>query len=157
MKLNTILLGVSLVTIVFLIFYINRNVPMQPVFVNITDPSPIMDARPSIFSSEVPPPEYRPAPVRQWKPPRPQQMGLLTSNEGDIKPLFGRASNTHRDRWHYWTTTDGNNLYPLPIQVDGRECEDDIGCNELFGGEKINIFGNDAEYKPKLYRVDDYF
>jgi hypothetical protein len=84
-------------------------------------------------------------------------MGLLTSDEGDVKPLYGRASRTHRDRWHYWTTTDGENLYSLPIEVNGRACEEGVGCNELFGNEDVSILGSENAYKPKLYRVDDYF
>ena len=160
MQLNLALLIISILGVAVLIMYIHRTVPLPNIVIEMPQmehPAPILDARPSVYSARIPPPEYRPAPIREWKPSSPQQMGLLTSDEGDVKPLFGRVSRTHRDRWHYWTTTGGNNLYSLPVEVDGRKCEDDVGCNELFGSENVNILGSESEYKPTLYKVDNYF
>jgi len=160
MKINSLLLVLAIIGILISILYINRTFPLERTTITIEvkpESVPVLDARPSVYAERIPPPEYRPAPVREWKPPTPQQLGLLTDGNGDIKPLYGRASRTHRDRWHYWTTTGGENLYPLPIEVEGRSCEEDIGCQELFGNEQINILGKENLYKPTLYRVDDYF
>jgi hypothetical protein len=101
------------------------------------------------------PREYRPPPVREWKPGHSQQMGLLTSETGNIRPLYGRASQTNRDRWHYWTTTGGKNLYPLPVEVNGRACEEDIGCSEIYGSETVRVHGADEDFKAKLYNVNN--
>ena len=162
MKANSLLLALAIIGILISILYIHRTFPLERTTITVevepeSMPVPVLDARPSVYSERIPPPEYRPAPVREWKPTVPHQMGLLTDDNGDIKPLYGRASRTHRDRWHYWTTTGGENLYPLPIEVEGRSCEEDIGCQELFGNEQINILGKENLYKPTLYRVDDYF
>lgn len=187
MKFNTILLTVSILTLVASIIYLHVRVPITSVVAlevsaleaDIQEPSvvdyrpsvygerirspgphrPPMDANPATFYENAPPREYRPAPVREWKPPaeQSQQMGLLVAEDGEMRPLYGRASKTHRDRWNYWTTSGGENLYSVPIEVDGRACEEDIGCQELYGNEEVTVTGSDTVYKPKLYRVDNYF
>jgi hypothetical protein len=157
---NMVLLVTSMIIIAILIMYIHHTMPTADIVIEVPQVeqlAPILDARPSVYAERIPPPEYRPAPIREWKPPVPQQMGLLTSEGGDVKPLYGRASRTNRDRWHYWTTTGGENLYSLPVEVDGRKCEDDVGCNELFGNEQVSILGSEDQYKPTLYRVDNFF
>lgn len=100
-----------------------------------------------------PGPEYRDPPVRTWKPPRYQQMGVLTNDEGKILPLYGKETNGHRNRYHYHTVTPGNQAYALPVMSgDGRDCQDDIGCEELYGKEDLRVVGIDGNFKPHLYK-----
>jgi hypothetical protein len=38
-----------------------------------------------------------------------------------------------------------------------RDCMDDIGCQEIYGNETINILGQSGDYSAKLYRTDNFF
>lgn len=86
-----------------------------------------------------------------------QQVGILTSNDSDsgeptILPLFSKRANNHRDRWNYYTTTDKNTMLRLPIRHDNMNCDDDIGCNEIYDGNTLYI----EMYKGKTFTVTIY-
>ena len=72
-----------------------------------------------------------------------QQIGILTANEFDkdpiVLPLFARKVFHHKDRWQYFTATDKNNMMRLPIKIGNTNCEDDIGCFEIYDGDKIIV------------------
>lgn len=72
-----------------------------------------------------------------------QQIGILTSNETDkepiVLPLFGRKVGNRSDRWQYYTATDKNNMMRLPIRYENKECEDEVGCRELYSNDKISV------------------
>jgi hypothetical protein len=97
-------------------------------------------------------PEYRQPPYKQYKPPNYQQMGILTNDEdGSVIPLYGRESYGYRDRYNYYTTTTGNQVYSLPLTYQDRDCTEDMGCQEFYGNEVVNVLGKD--YKTKMYRT----
>jgi hypothetical protein len=84
-----------------------------------------------------------------------QQVGILTSNdekEPIILPLFSKRANNHRDRWNYYTTTDKNTMLRLPISYNNMNCDDDIGCNEIYDGNTLNI----EMYKGKTFTATIY-
>ena len=85
-----------------------------------------------------------------------QQIGILTAEETDkepiILPLYGRNIQNRSDRWQYYTATDKNNMMRLPLYYQGRDCEDDVGCNELYTGDQINI----DIYKDRVFTVTVY-
>ena len=87
-----------------------------------------------------------------------QQVGILTSNdsggsnEPTILPLFSKRANNHRDRWNYYTTTDKNTMLRLPIRHDNMNCDDDIGCNEIYDGNTLYI----EMYKGKTFTATIY-
>ena len=101
-------------------------------------------------------PEFRGPPIKQYKPKRFQQMGLLLGDDGDTRPLYGRESRTHRDRYHYYTTTGGEQIYSLPISFDGRDCSEDIGCPEFYGNESVSVTGSDGTYSTNIYRTENF-
>lgn len=106
---------------------------------------------------EVRPPEYRGPPIKKYKPGHFQQIGILTNETGETLPLYGREVRNRRDRYHYHTTTQGDQVYPIPVSIDGRECTEDIGCPELYGGETVTVFGKDTPFTVKTYRTDNFF
>lgn len=101
--------------------------------------------------------EYRGPPIKQYKPGHMQQMGILLNAEGETLPLYGKEVRGRRDRYHYYTTTGGENLYPIPVSHDGRDCVDDIGCQELYGNEAVSVTGKNGSFDVKMYRTDDFF
>ena len=101
-------------------------------------------------------PEYRGPPFHNYKPPDYQQMGVLTGNGGEILPLYGKASSTYRDRYNYYSSTPGQQIYPLPISIGDRDCTEDIGCNELYGNEQVNVTGIAGTFNVNPYRTKTF-
>ena len=101
-------------------------------------------------------PEFREAPIKQYKPGHMQQMGILVG-DGETLPLYGKEVRGRRDRYHYYTTTGGENLYPLPVSHNARDCMEDIGCEELYGNEPVSVTGKTGSYSVNMYRTDDFF
>lgn len=102
---------------------------------------------------KTPVPEYRPPPYKTYKPPTYQQMGLLLGEDGSTLPLWGRQTWGYKDRYNYYSTTPGDQLYPLPITHQNRDCTEDIGCQELYGGEQVDVFSKNVPYTTKIYRT----
>jgi hypothetical protein len=102
-------------------------------------------------------PEFRRAPVKQYRPGRSHQMGVLTDDAGTTLPLYGKTVRGHRDRFHYWTTTGVTNLFSVPITHNDRDCVDDIGCPEFYGNETVSVLGKTGSFTVNLYRTDDFF
>lgn len=102
-------------------------------------------------------PEYRNPPIKQYKPQKTQQMGILLGENDETLPLYGKEVRGRRDRYHYYTTTPGDQIYSLPITHDGRDCMDDIGCPEFYGNESVNVMGKNSSFQAKLYRTEHFF
>lgn len=97
-----------------------------------------------------------------------QQIGILTSKETEyepiVLPLIAKKLRNNRDRWHYYTATDKNNMMRLPIVHENMDCDDSIGCKEIYDGDKIivDIYQNriftDTIYKNRApqYFSDQY-
>jgi hypothetical protein len=88
-----------------------------------------------------------------------QQIGILTSNETDkepiVLPLFSRRLHNHKERWNYYTATDKNNMMRLPIVFQNMNCEDDIGCREIYDGDKLNIeIYQGREFTATIYKIE---
>jgi len=137
---------VLLLVATFLILYQPKPLVFQ------STPQPIVIASPPPQR----PPEFRGPPLKRYKPGRFQQMGLLKSDEGEMLPLYGRESRTHRDRYHYYTTTSGDQIFPLNITVGDRDCSEDVGCQELYGNETVNVNGKDVGYSVDIYRTENF-
>lgn len=142
-------LAVSMLVLVSgILFYVTSQTPQTPQ----TPPTP----QPIIIQPPRMSPEFRNAPIKKYKPGHTQQMGIITGG-GETLPLFGKAVRGRRDRFHYYTTTGGDNLYPLPITYNGRDCIEDIGCEELYGNETVSVTGKTGSFNVNLYRTDNFF
>jgi|TARA_B110000444_G_scaffold45999_1_gene41934 hypothetical protein len=153
-KNKTQLMALALVVLAGVVIYLYKNPKVIKVPVNVPMMMPRFMQRP-----ERPPqsPEFREPPIKQYKPGHMQQMGVLTGDGDETLPLYGKEVRGRRDRYHYYTTTGGENLYPLPINHDGRDCVDDIGCQELYGNESVNVTGKTGSFNVNLYRTDNFF
>lgn len=83
-----------------------------------------------------------------------QSMGVITMEDGKILPLYGRRTASRSDRFQYYTRTDTYNPVQLPIKHNRRDCQDDIGCEELFDRENITITPTNQSGKVSIYRFD---
>jgi len=154
-KTKTQLLWGALVVLVLVVLYMYQNPKVVEVPVGV----PVMPVPPRPMVSQERPrsPEFREAPIKQYKPGHMQQMGILIGEGDETLPLYGKEVRGRRDRYHYYTTTGGENLYPLPVSHDSRDCMDDIGCQELYGNESVSVTGKTGSFNVNLYRTDDFF
>jgi hypothetical protein len=89
----------------------------------------------------------------QGLPEQYQSYGFITTSDGQTLPLYGRRTAGRSDRYNYYTRTDSYNPIPIPIRYKGRDCQDSIGCDELFNGEHVRtVNGNDG--KVNIYQYD---
>ena len=82
-----------------------------------------------------------------------QSMGIITLGDGKILPLYGRRTASRSDRFQYYTRTDTYNPVQLPIKVKRRDCQDDVGCDELFNDDDVSIQSLGTG-KTTIYRFD---
>lgn len=88
-----------------------------------------------------------------------QQVGILTSEEADkepiVLPLFGRKLENRSDRWQYYTATDKNNMMRIPLMYQNRECEDEVGCSEIYTGDTLQIsIYQGRTFTATIYRTE---
>lgn len=90
-----------------------------------------------------------------------QQIGVLTTPGGTetsgsptrtILPLFGRTVDANRNRWNYYTRTDGINPVQVPVQFKRRNCEDDLGCEEITDGDSVGVPIMGQSFTANVYR-----
>jgi len=82
-----------------------------------------------------------------------QQAGIIKTGD-QILPLYGRQTAYRSDRYNYYTRTDSYNPVQLPINYQRRDCMDDIGCDELLGGESIRVSGLEKTGNVEVYKYD---
>ena len=96
-----------------------------------------------------------------------QQVGILykenienpdkmpgNNNDSNILPLFGRPTFNGSNKWNYYTSSDKFQNFKLPIKIDGRKCDDDLGCNELRDNDMISIPSYNGRFKVEIYNYD---
>lgn len=91
-----------------------------------------------------------------------QQVGVLAAPGGTnnsatpnrtLLPLFGRRAASNRDRWNYYTRSDGMNPLQVPIRYKNRPCDDDNGCDEVFDGDSVSAPLLGQAYTASIYRT----
>ena len=109
------------------------------------------------------PPDYSriPSPERPFNiptqgiPEQYQSMGIVKTSDGKLLPLFGRRSISARERYNYYTRTDSYNPLPIPIEMQGRDCQDQVGCPELYNGDKVKMSATNDIGEVTIYKVRD--
>ena len=96
-----------------------------------------------------------------------QQVGILSkqtisedsktpgnNTDSSILPLYGKPIHRGASRWLYYTETDKFNPIKIPITVEGRDCTDDQGCNELYDGSTVTIPSYNGVFNVKIYKFN---
>jgi hypothetical protein len=81
-----------------------------------------------------------------------QSMGVLKTEDGKLLPLYGRRTSSRSDRFQYYTRTDSYNPVQLPLEYKRHNCQDDIGCDELYDGDKLKIGATGDDATVTIYR-----
>ena len=118
------------------------------------EPNRLWNTVPDLRGAIIPPGSVPINMPTRYYPEQYQQMGLLKTADQQILPLYGRRTGTSTDRYNYYTRTDTFNPIQIPVSYQKRNCMDDIGCNELMGGEDINIHGLDKSGHVEIYKYD---
>jgi hypothetical protein len=82
-------------------------------------------------------------------------MGIVKTPDGKLLPLYGRRCISSRERYNYYTRTDSYNPLPIPVYMQGRDCQDQVGCPELFNGDQVKLSTLDQMGEVTIYRVRD--
>ena len=108
------------------------------------------DDRPPIY------PRHNPEYPLQRTPQGYQQVGVLVSKDSAeekpiIMPLFGRKMYS-KDRWEYYTASDEYHMWRIPVTVNNRDCQDDVGCDEIYNGDNVTV----PDYANKVFTARIY-
>ena len=88
-----------------------------------------------------------------------QQVGVLSAETPQglkMLPLFGKPQWKGSNRWNFYTSTDQYNSLKLPVYSKKRDCQDQVGCEELYEGDNVNIpqYGENTQFKVSMYKLD---
>jgi hypothetical protein len=81
-----------------------------------------------------------------------QTMGTIRTDEGQILPLYGRRTASRSDRFQYYTRTDTYNPVQIPIEYKRRNCQDDVGCDELYDRDRVHLGPLQKSGEVTVYR-----
>jgi hypothetical protein len=83
---------------------------------------------------------------QQYRDDEYSQIGVLSSDaisadlpQPLILPLFGKQMRTRRERWMYYAAAEKQPLWKVPVTKSGRNCVDDVGCEEIFDGDEVSV------------------
>jgi len=103
------------------------------------------------YTGFTPPPGVPIVPIQvptRGLPEQFQQVGLLAAPGGSdtaatanrtLIPLYGRRVAANRERYNYYTKTDGYNPVQVPVSFKNRNCDDDNGCDEISTGDTVAV------------------
>lgn len=80
-----------------------------------------------------------------------KQIGIISSNEGKVLPLYGRRTYYGSQRWNYFTKANDHLSVKIPLVKDGKDCDSNLGCKELYDNDIINVPQYGDDFTLKLY------
>lgn len=91
-----------------------------------------------------------------------QQVGFLSQNSADpndpngnlILPLMGRPIYFGSKNWSYYTFSEKYQTVKLPLMHKGRKCDQDLGCPEMYQGDKVHVPPYKGDFTVNLYDYD---
>lgn len=83
-----------------------------------------------------------------------QQMGVIVGPDNKPLPLYGRRTAPRSDKFNYYTRTDQYNPVALPLLFNKRDCQDNIGCDEVMNGDNMKMGATGEVAKVTLYGFD---
>jgi hypothetical protein len=89
----------------------------------------------------------------QGLPDKYQSYGFIMTENGQTLPLYGRRLATRSDRFNYYTRTDTYNPIQMPVRYKARDCQDSVGCEEVYSGDHVSL-PNGIQGKVSVYQSD---
>jgi hypothetical protein len=85
------------------------------------------------------------------------QVGILTRSKTDdalILPLMGRITMTGRSKWQYYAISNTGAVNTrLPVQVQGKNCTGEYGCDEIVSGDTVLVEGYGDMFRATIYET----
>ncbi len=101
---------------------------------------------------------YLPTIPTKGKPTEFTQIGILTNEaKNNTLPLYGRQLYTSSSKWNYYTSTGSFHSISIPIKINNRDCDTEIGCDELYTGDTIFIDELNDTFTVKIYKSRQYY
>lgn len=124
----------------------------EPTVVIYEQPPPIKEPK-RYYESRYTQPRPRINIPTRGEPSNYQQVGILqnTTNNEDVKPLYGRQTYPGSNQWNYFTSLDSHLATKIPVTLGTTDCTDERGCTELQKNQTITILQND--YNVTLYNT----
>lgn len=85
-------------------------------------------------------------------------IGTLVNTAAEVKmlPLYAQVCPKARYKWYYFTRIGpGPDAMVVALQLKGRDCMAEFGCDELSTGDSLTVAGLGDTYTVSLYR-DSY-
>lgn len=132
----------------------NTLLPLPPILPPRNTPKPLPQLPPL---NELP--DRRINIPTRGEPPKYQQIGILTRTEDDsrernkdpkILQLYGRPTYRGSDIWNYYATHEG---IEIPIYNNGVNCDRLRGCDEMYGGDNVDLNPYDSSYEIEIYKT----
>lgn len=96
-----------------------------------------------------------------------QQVGMLyketiesesskigNNSEPTILALYGRPTYPGSNKWSYYTASDKYHTIKMPFTHNGRKCDNQYGCDELYDDDLITLPAYNGNFRVKLYDFD---
>lgn len=77
------------------------------------------------------------------------QIGVLVAN-GKVLPLMGRRLYRGSQRWNYYVIANDHMALKIPMKFKGKECLGVNGCDEIYDGDTIDLYGY-GTFKVRIY------
>jgi hypothetical protein len=82
-------------------------------------------------------------------------IGYLYDNENLVLPLYGKQTYCGSITWNYYVL-DQEHRIRIPLQVENRDCMDQIGCKELYNDDTVHVKVYNRNFKVYLYKPNLY-
>ncbi len=94
-----------------------------------------------------------------------QQVGFLSqtwtdgtpngeNNNNLILPLMGRPIFYGSKNWTYYTFSEKYQTVKMPLVINGKRCDSDIGCPEILQGDKVHVPPYKGHFTVEIYDYD---
>lgn len=80
-----------------------------------------------------------------------RQLGILSGKNGKVLPLYGRRTYNGSHRWNYFTQANDHLALKIPLSSNGRDCDSNTGCDELYDNDNLNLPMYNDNFSVKLY------
>ncbi len=84
------------------------------------------------------------------------QIGIVVNEDkSKILPLFGRQLYSNSSKWNYYIKNDAFHSESIPITVSNRDCSDEIGCQELYSGDVLDVSILGEKFTVEIYKKNN--
>jgi hypothetical protein len=85
-----------------------------------------------------------------------QQIGIVVNDDkSKILPLFGRQLYSNNSKWNYYIKNDAFHSESIPVEVNNRDCSDEVGCTELYSGDVLDVRILGERFTVEIYKTNN--